>query len=115
MPIGLSAQIESTFDGVVHTRTWLEWYRVEFHPRLSEALVTFTVVTGLAAGDNIRPLMSTTPAAWHDVIDREVLLHPTAVLTGEMIADEYLTTAKLDARPGPTHKCPQSNDRGHLE
>lgn len=115
MPVWLTAQIKPTLDGVVHTRAGFVWLGVQYHACILQALAAFAMVAGFAAGNYIGPLVSTTPTARDDVIDCQIFIDATAILTGEAVADEYLTTAELDAWPGPTHKCPQSYDRGHLK
>ena len=49
------------------------------------------------------------------MINGHIFLPTAAVLTGEFVTNEDLAATELDARAGPTHKCPQSNDRGHLK
>lgn len=115
MPIGLTSQIEPSLDGVVHTRSRFVWLACQHHSRILHAFAPLAVIAGLTAGDDICPLVLTATAARHDVIDREVFIHAAAVLARKSISNEYLSPRELDAGTWPTHKCPQSNDRGHLK
>lgn len=115
MPSRLATQIEPTFNGVIHTGPRLTWNGIELHPRIHQALAALAVVAGFATGNHIGPFMQATTAAWHNMIDGELSVDAAAVLAREVIADENLATAELDAWAWPTHKCPQSYDRGHLK
>lgn len=110
MPIWLASQVEPALDGVVHTGARLVGFRRQLHASILQGLVALAVIARLATGYDIRPLMPTTATPRHHMVDRQVVLDDSAILTREAITDEYLAATELYAWSGPTHKCPQSYD-----
>lgn len=114
MPILLTPQIQPAFDGVVHPGAWLPRLVGQCHARILQTLAALSMVTRFAAGYHVSPFVPTTAATGNYVIHGKIFLHHTAVLTRKPIADKNLPAAELNSWPRSTHKCPQSNDRGHL-
>lgn len=111
MPGWLATQIKPTFNRVVGTGTWFTWYRPQLHTSFDNALAALAMIAGLAASDDVGPLMLSSATTRNNVIDREIVSETAAVLADEAIADEDLATTELDAWSRSAYECSQSNDR----
>src|SRR6187397_404502 len=65
---------------------------VEPEPRLLERLAALAVVARLAGGDEVFPGVTAAPMAGHDVVEREVVGLPAAVLARVAITAEDFAT-----------------------
>ena len=66
--------------------------------RLLERLAALAVVARLAGGDEVLPGVAAAAMARHDVVERQVVGLPAAVLAGVAVAGEDLAPRQLHPR-----------------
>ena len=88
---------------------------VEVHVRFLRRAAGLAVITRLARGDDIRPLVRTAAVAWEDVVQRQVTCLLAAVLAGEAVAQEDIAARQSALRPRSANEVDKADDRRDLK
>jgi len=82
----------------------------QFHVNFLYLASTFAMIAGRAGSYNVRPDVFAAKVAWDHMINRHASIAFSTVLTGIIVAAEYLTACQLDVWTWPMHLILQPDD-----
>src|SRR5439155_10989336 len=110
-PPGLVALVrEVRGENRVDVAARLERRAMEPEAGLLDRLAALAVVAARAGGDEVLPGVPAAAMTRDDVVERQIMRLPPAVLAGVAVAGEDLAPAQLDPRPGPADLVLEPDD-----
>ena len=77
---------------------------LQVHSRLSRRFTTFAMIAHLAGGNQIVPRVPASARPRNDVVDRKLNIGATAILTGEVVANEDFFAREFDSGAGASDR-----------